>query len=535
MTTIDQTVDSLIGYIDGKYWTVSGSVRANVNSLKNAGNTSLTQTDVQNMVNVAYSLFTELQRQGILAGSFDVPTAGSKNSTYTGVMGVYSSEGALKKDVADLIATIAAIGKSKGIAPATLTAAVASTSSDAAVLEALQAIKKGISDSTESFGEEVILSIDNLNSARLGRNPAGDFEVYDADMKNVVISSEKLDDAGIAKEGLPNGVDAAKYFQECLVNGDANSMEKCLTTSFASADFDVVISSMHPVVALRTLQKFGFRKHKVYVAELGRELWMVENVHHWKANYLNKHFTNDLVLKMFSNKNAKIVTYLNSVASYVNQNPAILNKDYSGKAPSAVQVPEGISKYGDAVAKHRDRPSTITDASDLIRLQTALRIAPAYSVFSRLSGGAAKSAYDGIFPENFTKFGTSQSGGDPFSCGAPDQSGSRYVADLLTDQVAQLKNSGFTVSAETEQAINAHVAKAKQNEQELRKTVCLIGRFEQLKRQNSGQNLAIFSGDLESQLVGRHLKLSSRLRDIEVDLAGLLVKLLESAGGYSKL
>jgi len=403
---------------------------------------------------------------------------------------------------------------------------------DAKIIDLLKQIKQGIPDA-DLGGEEIIMNVTEPAKQTVSRDASGDF-------RTVTVTSDNLDDIH-AQTGVPKKEGSTlKYFQECLASGDASSMETCLET-MNDNDFDGLdqqVSDMHPIVALRTLQKFGFRKHKVYVAEIGQELWRVESADHWRNNYLKKHFTIDKVRKMFDHKTFHIFMYLDRISGYVNSNPAILNKGYSGVAPSPLQAPAYLSKFGSTIILRRDKPHGVTDASDLRRLVTALQLAPAFSPYAMpFVGGSPKSAYNGVFPENFTKFGATQSGGDPynFSCDNKPLLGSKFIADLLQSQLASLKDAGYVVSSATEKAINDQINSAKQSETELGKTVCMIGRFEQLKRQNAGKNLSVFNGDLESQLIGRHLKLATRLRSTEVDLGNLLVKLIESAGGYSKI
>ena len=130
-----------------------------------------------------------------------------------------------------------------------------------------------------------------------------------------------------------------KYMYQCLLNADPNDINECLQY-WNRKDFYTVsvneIKSMHPLVALRTLQKFGFREHDMYDNECGRKLRKVETKEHWVKNYMSTKFTGKVdnagrKVEDIVTQNDKLLDYLQLLVEYVNANPAILNKDYSGK------------------------------------------------------------------------------------------------------------------------------------------------------------------------------------------------------------
>ena len=129
--------------------------------------------------------------------------------------------------------------------------------------------------------------------------------------------------------------DCDKHVYECLFDEEnPDSLKNCwiatgdngITNDFYNkAKKD--ISSMHPLVALRTLQRFGFRTSLKYDTDAHMDLNKVESVDHWKHNYLNKKFPNEADTVK---NNENLLKYLDLVVQYVNANPALLNKHFNG-------------------------------------------------------------------------------------------------------------------------------------------------------------------------------------------------------------
>ncbi len=109
------------------------------------------------------------------------------------------------------------------------------------------------------------------------------------------------------------------------------------------------IEKMHPVMALQVLRKFGFRKHRHYDEKAGTDLFKVESVNHW-MKYITQTHSKVEISAMLAGEMAKnLETYLNLVSQYVNCNPGILNKNYSGPSDEQFgnfKVPEDAAKFG---------------------------------------------------------------------------------------------------------------------------------------------------------------------------------------------
>lgn len=126
------------------------------------------------------------------------------------------------------------------------------------------------------------------------------------------------------------GAECKAYLLDCLLSGDGEGISQCVKfweddSNWGAAD----VVAIHPKLAVRTLQRFGFRTRRVVLPD-GQQVKLVESVDSWKKNYLETKFKdNKEVQDIFkSSANKKIAQYLQLVVDHVNKNPAILNKDY---------------------------------------------------------------------------------------------------------------------------------------------------------------------------------------------------------------
>lgn len=141
------------------------------------------------------------------------------------------------------------------------------------------------------------------------------------------------------------GAECNRYITECLLNNNPDEISVC-AEMWRRGDFYKIskeeIKNMHPLVAIRTLQKFGFRNRPVYDPELKMEIKKVESVENWIKDVLSKAWgqkkTNDgRTLQSILESNENVLNYLKLIVEYVNSNPAILNgKEFVGKTVEAV-------------------------------------------------------------------------------------------------------------------------------------------------------------------------------------------------------
>jgi hypothetical protein len=146
---------------------------------------------------------------------------------------------------------------------------------------------------------------------------------------------------------LTNGTpdECKKYMYQCLLNADLNDIDGCIEF-WKKNDFYTdarnEISQMHPLVAIRTLQKFGFRDREEYDPVCRSRVLKIESKDHWVANYLSTKFagkvdpTTNTPVEQIITQNEKLLDYLQLLVEYVNANPAILNGDkFVGKTLEA--------------------------------------------------------------------------------------------------------------------------------------------------------------------------------------------------------
>jgi hypothetical protein len=112
-----------------------------------------------------------------------------------------------------------------------------------------------------------------------------------------------------------NIAECRNFIFECILQD--NPTVKCMTDlrdngEFFNVSIDEIIH-MHPLLALKILQQFGFRKF------LNRQLWAVESVESWLT-------TSGSQFVQFKN-HPYFLSYLNKLVLFVNANPAILNKN----------------------------------------------------------------------------------------------------------------------------------------------------------------------------------------------------------------
>lgn len=139
------------------------------------------------------------------------------------------------------------------------------------------------------------------------------------------------------------GTECKAYLLDCLLSGDGEGISQCI--KFWEDDLNwgaVDVAAIHPKLAVRTLQRFGFRTRRVVLPD-GQQVKLVESVDSWKKNYLETKFKdNKEVQDIFkSSANKKIAEYLQLVVDHVNKNPAILNKDYK---PYTAPTKDAMSK-----------------------------------------------------------------------------------------------------------------------------------------------------------------------------------------------
>lgn len=165
---------------------------------------------------------------------------------------------------------------------------------------------------------------------------------------------------------------------QCLLADDNKSLIECVKKI---KDVDKIddfikqeINDVHPLIAFRILQKFGFRKHKQSITQRKEPIYVVESISHWLATYVSNKFTEE-EQKLISN-NKVLLKYLGGLIELININPGLINKDYDGiyfnKEPEylpkfPVPTKEPIEKQLKELRNHLEREKIIVNAMPLAK------------------------------------------------------------------------------------------------------------------------------------------------------------------------
>lgn len=162
--------------------------------------------------------------------------------------------------------------------------------------------------------------------------------------KNYMGDYYKYDDNGVAKKtpvsqdyescfGLNiTEKDYCNTFLE-IMNSNKNQFSKDAIKDFLIKNPDNYfksiegnINELHPKIALRILQKFGFKKRKG-----NNNDWEITPVSRWLQGLAEEYFDysdNKAEFDMYIKKNNKLLKFLDTLVHYINANPGILNKNY---------------------------------------------------------------------------------------------------------------------------------------------------------------------------------------------------------------
>lgn len=135
--------------------------------------------------------------------------------------------------------------------------------------------------------------------------------------------------------------DCNKFISECMLNNDKDGLLYCSNMMVQMNDTELKLfienelNNIYPPLALRILQLLGIRKKKVFNEQAQQPIYIVESVTHWLNNFVNNKFDKELQEKIASNKS--LLTYVNALVQFVNANPGLLNKGYTGSSINKIQ------------------------------------------------------------------------------------------------------------------------------------------------------------------------------------------------------
>lgn len=338
-----------------------------------------------------------------------------------------------------------------------------------------------------------------------------------------------------------------KYIFNCLLNNDANSLENCLNTFKTEPHFfDVAvneINTMHPLLALRTLQRFGFRTHTVYDDEAGTQLRKVERVDHWLNNFVKQQFKEKDTAKVIQN-NDRLLAYLDLIAQYINANPGILNKSYGGGSEESAGRYKGSDFVKKLCIPARQEPARKSAVRyELKRFKKQLDCGYVSCCIRQQRGGPfSYSPTDGFstpFGPNNLNPGVNvavpiQNGGGDITDWSlkklNNQSsdlvvGGKFIGEIFKGAIQELESRNKSLSKEDREKIEKRIQDLFKSEMDILKTIYYIEEYNRLMDAFKDYSSTILTVDKLTQMVERHNKLQSKHLDGEQYLLVLLDKL----------
>ncbi len=290
-----------------------------------------------------------------------------------------------------------------------------------------------------------------------------------------------------------HGTDCVNW-AEALLKGDDTKFLAQLQPNHENF-FNVAksnIEKMHPVMALQILRRFGFRKHRHYDEKAGTDLFKVESVSHW-VKYITQTHSKKEINDMLTNKAAdNLKTYLNLVSQYVNCNPGILNKNYSGPSDEQFgnfKVPEDAARYGLKAPTPYKRGNLYALGAmgmnqHIFSMGSGLYSPAMHSMFGGQSGGG-----NGV-PLMLSPFGTPtftpglsllRENNDKPMCKAIkfhlENQGYDVITSVYRGIIENFKNKGKTFPTANQNELEKMIRNYKTIQDELVKTLCYLEEY----------------------------------------------------------
>lgn len=287
--------------------------------------------------------------------------------------------------------------------------------------------------------------------------------------------------------GVPGG-QCNKFMFECLLSNESETTKKCIDSLMASDDFfgeaRADIKNLHPILALRILQQFGFRKYQEYDHVASMPLYKVECVNSWMKHYLAKNVSADQIKAMISDdRSAHLLKYLGLVVQFVNANPAILNKNYTGSSNEAkgLFIPNQFLQSLGFDEKFTERTDKTTYIKDIGRLRSHLQ----YNAWWRPSQkmlGYPPFLGSGNYTPGYPML--QGGGGGGATCAhvhalrnSGQSLGSDLIKGLLEKVLREFMGRGKKLDSTDEQNMKGRIEKIKGLENQLIETLCYIDEY----------------------------------------------------------
>ena len=328
-----------------------------------------------------------------------------------------------------------------------------------------------------------------------------------------------------------NTGDCQKHVYECLLDDEhPDSLSQCwivrdLSGNLAGTFYEKAkkdIGSMHPLVALRTLQRFGFRTSLKYDHEARMDLHKVESVDHWKNNYLSQKFPGES--KTVEN-NENLLKYLDLVVQYVNANPALINKHYSGKSSESIgDWPSSVYADKLGLPKHVARYNAVSDYNRLkIHQRTGLMGA---TILRPPFGGP------GVFAPFSTRVMPTTGvlfGGARMQMSAP--SGSALVRNVIMTALKTMEHFNKSLDSESQKRIEDKINNMQKVENELNRTAEYLAEYSSLLEAFGDYTSTTLNERTLEDLVSRYNRLTQKHSNEERSMITVLTALHKLAEG----
>jgi len=416
-------------------------------------------------------------------------------------------------------------------------------------------------DETTSFGDFTAI----IGNSKYFRDVNGEYYIIENN------KPVKLDrDSDVAKQLLSIGnncfgTGASKascntVLNKCLLDNDPSSVKDCIEalshTPNIVDEMKNQIQKLHPLVALRILQRFGFKRHNVFDSASNQNIFKVETVAHWRKRFLanNDRLTNEDKQNLESG-NHVLLQYLELLSQYINCNPGVLNKGYSGTTVEQQGLPglrsERAVKLG--VELRKEPPSGANAKYNLALFnqfinngyQGTLHRAGVNPIFAGIAqGGIINSPLHSIIGTTPGMVGVVQAGGGSdfehiiknLNRGC---SSAKLINAIFGSQTELMRGRRQQLNQEDYNRIISRIEQLTKLESELLQTTAFISEYNNLFNiygEYAGETL---TEKKIQDLVNRHHRLQTNKFSTEKDLSNILVKLEKLTGddnsGYKNI
>jgi hypothetical protein len=340
-------------------------------------------------------------------------------------------------------------------------------------------------------------------------------------------------------------VQCKKFIFECILSHDPKDLNKCFEVLMQSPNIDQAfqsdIKNLHPLLAQRILQKFGFRTF-VDSDSNGIQIDKVECVSKWLKHFVAANHTPQQMQQMLDDgKSAHILSYLDLLVQYVNCNPAVLNKNYvadSNQARQLLPATDYASRLGITVSGRDGKVSTkdefnfLKNNIDLQRAQSSTPWNP-----SRINGIPGSSLYPfGSFASPGSPFAGQMGGGTKcdnvigqFNANGK-VSGGQMLDSYIKSITADLERKGKVLSPNTKANIEKNLNQLKQIEQELLRTLCYMEEVDNSLTVFGNTIPNVIDQDTLKKLAKRYETISGKQMSTEDKILALISKLADMNG-----